>query len=48
MLDKEGALNKDTYVQMTASEAQKAGLPAELWQNMPPNSPITVKYSQLR
>jgi hypothetical protein len=48
MLDKEGALNKDTYVEMTASQAQKARLPAQLWQNMPPNSPITVKYSQLR
>jgi len=48
MLDEQGALNKDTYVQMTASQAQAAGLPAQLWQNMPPNSPIKVKYSQLR
>ena len=48
MLSKEGALNKDTYVEMTASQAQAAKLPAQLWQNMPPNSPITVKYSQLR
>ena len=48
MLNEQGALNKDTYVEMTASEAQKADLPAQLWQNMPPNSPITVKYSQLR
>ena len=48
MLNDQGALNKDTYVEMTASQAQAAGLPAQLWQNMPPNSPITVKYSQLR
>ena len=47
MLDEKGALNKDTYVEMTASQARKAGLPAQLWQNMPPNSPITVKYSQV-
>jgi hypothetical protein len=48
MLSEQGALNNDTYVQMTASQAQAASLPAELWQNMPPNSPITVKYNQLR
>ena len=48
LLSEQGALNKDTYVEMTASEAQKAGLPAQLWQNKPANSPITVKYSQLR
>ena len=48
MLNEKGALNKDTYVEMTASQAQVAGLPDQLWQNMPPNSPITVKYSQLR
>jgi len=48
MLDEQGALNKDTYVQMTASQARAAELPAQLWQNMPPNSPIKVKYSQLR
>jgi len=48
MLNDQGALNKDTYVEMTASQAQGAGLPAQLWQNKPANSPITVKYSQLR
>lgn len=48
MLNDQGALNKDTFVEMTASQAQAAGLPAQLWQNKPANSPITVKYSQLR